>query len=291
METAGQLLSDFPHWLPKPASEICPVHGIKKTIYLAGWDGETQVRCDSCDDEAQRAEVAAKLRELELHRIKCLLKLIPQKYASIMIGQLLQRPCCSGQLAALQKLSDWGKLVYHQSYLMLTIVGEMGCGKTEMACGLIGSFLRMNPPVQCRYTTCYDLSREVTATWRKSSECSEAEVVRAYIDPKVLVIDDVAGVKRNGEDKEKQAAALVALLETIIDARYLQGKKTVLIGNIPVVDGQVSKEHLVALIGERGASRATDNGVTIRCQWPTQRRWAEKDAFEADVASSGVQLC
>lgn len=278
-------------WDSPESEEMCEEHGCLKKIYPAGFNGEKQVRCDLCDLAEQREEVELKMRELRLDRMKAPLRLIPKKYSDLTLGNLFQRPCCQEQLVALQKLRDWGMLIYDRNYLMLTIAGELGCGKTEAACAMIGSFLRLDPPVECRYTTHYDLIREVTASWKKNAESSEAEVVRGYVEPYVLVIDDVAGVKGSGEDKEKQAAALVSLMETIIDARYLQGKKTVLIGNMPIIGGQVSKEALVALIGERGASRATDQGVTIRCQWPTQRKWAEKDAFEAAVARSGVQLC
>lgn len=284
---AGNRLSDICRFTPAESDETCLKHGCKKKIYPAGWGGETQMCCDACDAEAEVAERYARQRELELHRIKCMLRTIPVKYSTLTIGQIIDRMNHPDHAAALVKLRDWGKLIFDQNFLMLVVGGEYGTGKTEMVCALIGSLLRLNMPVSCRYATCYNLLGEYKQAWDGGG--GESLILQSCLDPHLLVLDEVSGaVDKSGE--ERLAGAFVQRIENIIDSRYLAQKKTLIVGNFPIINGQISGDHLEKLIGKRGASRAQELGATIRCDWPSYRKWASPDCFARAVERSVVDL-
>ncbi|WP_417913695.1 ATP-binding protein [Candidatus Electronema sp. JM] len=219
------------------------------------------------------------VRALQLHRARCRAK-IPPKYADLTLGQLLQRPCPPEQAVALNKLANWGKLVTNPGFLNLTVIGDKGTGKTEMLSALLGSLVHIG--VDCKYTTCNDMLAKCKATW-KSKDMPESAVVAEYVQPKVLVFDEISGPDREG--LESLSTREIYLIETMIDERYQQQKKTVLAGNIKTM------EALIALVGERVASRAQEGGVLIVCNWPSHRKWARIEEFDEAVKKSGVQLC
>ena len=74
---------------------------------------------------------------------------------------------------------------------------------------------------------------------------TEAEVIRIYTDPELLIIDEV-GVQF-GSEAEK------LILFEIINTRYERMMPTILISNLP-------KDELSAFIGERVIDRMNDGG-------------------------------
>lgn len=275
-------LSDLPKSILRHAKEVdesCPIHNTPLKRYPAGYKGETQLRCDLCDDEQEEKDHAAKLRELRHHRLRCIAK-IPPKYSRITLKDIIGRKCNKEQKEALEKLEKWGRLVNQKEWPHLIVIGDKGTGKTEMLSALIASLVRID--ITCRYTTCCDLLAEIKSTY-KSKTVTESSVKDEYMKPHVLIIDEISGPNR--DVNETMSDRDQYLIESLVDERYRSEKKTVFAGNIR------SMADFIALVGERVASRVQENGVAIVCNWPPYRKWADKASFEAAAEASGVILC
>lgn len=96
------------------------------------------------------------------------------------------------------------------------------------------------------------------SSWNKNAEESEEQVMRTYIAPNLLVIDEI-GVQF-GSEAEK------IILFEIINERYEAMKPTILISNL-------SQQELGAYVGERIVDRMREGGgAMIAFDWESYRR-------------------
>jgi DNA replication protein DnaC len=139
--------------------------------------------------------------------------------------------------------------------ISLILCGTAGTGKTHLACGIIRELL---PHMTCKYTEVIKLVREVKNTYNRSSERTEGQIIRHYVNFDLLVLDEV-GVQF-GSETEKM------ILFEILNDRYMQMKPTVLISNL-------APASLSEIIGERVMDRMKDNGGKILlCEWQSNRK-------------------
>ncbi|PAV01844.1 ATP-binding protein [Arsenophonus sp. ENCA] len=107
------------------------------------------------------------------------------------------------------------------------------------------------------FTTVLRIAREFKSTWGKNAECSEADVIKRYAQPDLLIIDEV-GVQF-GSEAEKM------ILFEVINARYESMKPTIIISNLAL-------NELFGFIGERVIDRMNDGGgCTLAFTWRSYR--------------------
>lgn len=139
----------------------------------------------------------------------------------------------------------------------LILCGKPGTGKNHLACAIINQVIEKHQD-DARLTTALRIARNVKSTWGRESEVSEAEVIRDYIEPELLVIDEI-GVQF-GSEAEK------IILFEIINTRYEDMKPTILISNL-------SEIELSDYVGERIVDRMREGGgAVIAFDWESHRK-------------------
>lgn len=138
----------------------------------------------------------------------------------------------------------------------LVLCGKPGTGKNHLALAIAQHVIKEHQN-SALFTTALRIARAFKSTWGKNAERTEYEVIRAYTDPDLLIIDEV-GVQF-GSEAEK------LILFEIINTRYEKMKPTILISNLPL-------EELSAFIGERVIDRMNDGGgCTLAFTWDSYR--------------------
>jgi len=141
----------------------------------------------------------------------------------------------------------------------LIFSGLPGTGKSHLATAILQAIMPDNVGM---YVTCMGVIRSVRGTWRKDSERSETEVLRALSDVPLLVIDEI-GVQY-GTDGEQ------TILFDLLDRRYRDMRPTILLTN-------QDKRGLKELIGERSFDRLVETSKWVAFDWPSHRAQARKE--------------
>ena len=139
----------------------------------------------------------------------------------------------------------------------LILCGKPGTGKNHLACAIINHVIEQYQD-EALLTTALRIARKVKSSWNKNAEESEEQVMRTYIVPNLLVIDEI-GVQF-GSEAEK------IILFEIINERYEAMKPTILISNL-------SQQELGAYVGERIVDRMREGGgAMIAFDWESYRK-------------------
>jgi len=138
----------------------------------------------------------------------------------------------------------------------LILCGGPGTGKTHLGCGVANELLRQG--FTALYTTATGLVRDIRATWAKDSERTEIEVLKAFIAPDLLIIDEI-GVQAGSADEKIR-------LFDVINSRYEQVKPTLIISNLDV-------RGVCEYLGERAIDRLRENGgQALAFTWNSYRK-------------------
>jgi DNA replication protein DnaC len=128
----------------------------------------------------------------------------------------------------------------------LLLWGDVGTGKTHIACAMANALLAdMRPVVYC---TAMEAILAVRSTFRKGSEDSELDVYERFGMPELLILDEI-GVQR-GTDDERM------VLTSIADTRSRNCLPTIAISNLP-------PDQIFGLLGERMFDRLIGFGGQI----------------------------
>lgn len=134
------------------------------------------------------------------------------------------------------------------------LVGNRGTGKTQIGveairagCVLLYSGL---------YARAMDVFLSVRAAMKSTHE-TEVDAMRQYIEPEVLVIDEM---QERGETAFEDR-----ILVNIIDKRYANMSDTILIAN-------QTPEQITAALGESITDRIRETGGLIECTWESFRK-------------------
>lgn len=142
----------------------------------------------------------------------------------------------------------------------LILSGLPGTGKSHLAAAILQAIM----PANCGlYTTCMNVIRAVRGTWRKDSERSESEVLNAFAEVPLLVLDEI-GVQY-GTDGEQ------TILFDILDRRYRDMKPTILLTN-------QDKAGFKKFIGERSFDRLVESARWVSFDWQSYRAHARKES-------------
>jgi DNA replication protein DnaC len=159
----------------------------------------------------------------------------------------------------------WQKALekFGQRGALLALIGPQGTGKTVMATGLASRHRLWGSVV---YTTLRALSLRMEKALRREAEGeSRWDIYRELTECGLLVIDECG--------KGTDTPAELLLIVEIIDARYREERRTVLVSNHG--DDPWTREGALEVFSAwAGASlvdRLMESGGPIACDWPSLR--------------------
>ena len=139
----------------------------------------------------------------------------------------------------------------------VVMTGKPGTGKTHLAVAILQDVIKQgNTGV---FISVSEMLRAIRATYSRNTETSEEEAFEYFIEPSLLVLDEV-GVSIGDEEKRK------AMVFDVINARYNAMKPTILLGNL-------NQEDLQKYLGVRVWDRILEgNAPVLAFTWDSYRR-------------------
>jgi len=254
---------------PAPLGEkavVCDTHGeyiSAGTRYLG--TREIWTRCPDCTEimraEELQAEANKKAAEAKATMERLLDQAsIPQRFIGRSFDNFVattteQQNALQVSRAYVEAFQD-----HYKRGTGLILSGMPGTGKSHLAAAILQGIM----PRHCGlYTTCMGIIRSIRGTWRKDSEHSETDVLRAYAGTPLLVIDEI-GVQY-GTDGEQ------TILFDVLDRRYRDQMPTILLTN-------QAKAGFKQFIGDRSFDRLIETSRWVAFDWPSYRATARKEA-------------
>ena len=149
------------------------------------------------------------------------------------------------------------------------LTGPRGTGKTQMGVELMAERISeavenhllteryfLAPPLPALYSLVMDFFIELKSTYNRNTLKTEEQVMDKFTKPRLLVLDEFT---IRGETKWEDD-----VLFSMIDKRYQAQKDTLLIANL-------KPEEVVPSLGASNASRLTECGGIIHCNWKSFR--------------------
>lgn len=242
----------------------CPDHGNYIDLHHSGkgkmpegWKG-----CPECAAiehqermrEEERERQAAMMRDRAERFVEA--SGIPKRFKGKSFSDFA--PVNGKSAAVLRKIQAYGDVLAGGDHggRSLILLGNVGNGKTHLACALLADVIRRSCK-SGKYCTFAELVRDVKSSWRKGSEFGEQDVYDRFAKPELAILDE-AGVQNFTEFE--QTVAYEA-----INARYLLEKPTVVVTNLPA--GELS-----SCLGERVLDRLRENGgKALDFDWQSYR--------------------
>lgn len=238
----------------------CATHGeyVAKIMHI----GERRIggSCPICrqeSDAAQAARAALDKAEAERRRIEHLFNRagIPPRFQKRSFDNYEANG--EGQERALRVsrtyVASWDSVAEQGTCLIFS--GQPGTGKTHLACAIANALIGKG--VASLFTTVADAMRSIKRSYDASSTVSEGEAINAFVEPRLLILDEVGGSK--GSEHEMQ------LMFDIINKRYEHARPTVILTNL---DATALREHL----GERVTDRLREGGgKLVTFTWASHR--------------------
>jgi DNA replication protein DnaC len=136
---------------------------------------------------------------------------------------------------------------------VLAIIGDRGTGKTQMCAVAVREAIRRMQPARIVRTKA--LLDDLKARWDAGQ--GDIQWSECWLAPWLLVMDEFS--VRSAETAWAQAE-----LTDLIDRRYCQMRKTIVLDNL-------SQDEFKLLAGGSVVDRAREGGGVLVCHWPTWR--------------------
>lgn len=226
---------------------------------------EIWTQCPACEDRRQadeRQAEAQKRADRARQEMECMLEQasIPARF----VGRTLDNfnAATDAQRAALEIAREFAENfdAHAKRGDSLILSGLPGTGKSHLATAVLQAIM----PEHCGlYTTCMNVIRSVRGTWRKDSEKSETQILNAYADVPLLVLDEI-GVQY-GTDGEQ------TILFDVLDRRYREMQPSIFLTN-------QDKKGFREFIGDRTFDRLIETARWVPFDWASYRPQARKEA-------------
>lgn len=242
----------------------CEDHGDYESVGFLFKDREIWGGCPVCLDRKSREEFIRDNEQRERDRRDYILR---QSFGRACIPKRFQGKTFDSYFAdseqkqrALSVCKEYAKTLGsddHESPSLI-LCGRPGTGKTHLACAIADQLIRGGRSAV--FARVFDAVRTIKSTWGRESEVTETQAIRSFIEPDLLILDEV-GVQFGSE------AEMLMVFE-IINGRYEAIKPTILISNLPITE-------LKNFIGERVMDRLREGGGKyIAFDWDSFRAQA-----------------
>lgn len=224
----------------------CGEHGAATVLARAdrGWYCPTCLEAHKRDESIRRW---AQERAPTLHGIAS----IPARYR----GQEFKATSPAQKQVRAMAAAFRDFVVAEPRWACLLLIGEIGTGKTQLACELGEAFInRLLRSV--RYVTAKGMVSEIQAAYSTDGKTEESEIDR-FVRYDLLILDeiDLVPAKENA----------LGLLMEVINRRYGSHRPMIVVTNQQLAD-------LGRFVGERVVDRFHENGFPCAFDWPSFRR-------------------
>lgn len=244
----------------------CLVHGAVDRSEVEQFDGSMLVRpCKQCQFHGLRvaelgsAEHSQALTHVAAERLNSALVgsgITPRFADSTFATYCATTPA---MVEALEKCQGYanGFGQHYQAGRNLLLTGNVGTGKTHLACSIVRQVIGLNAIAVI--TTAAEIIRVFKRSMSRDSGYTEGDVINELASFDLLVIDEVGA--------QAGTAYELAVLHEVIDRRYQLVRPSVLISNLPATskqdaDGKATPS-LEQYIGARALDRLRENGAFL----------------------------
>jgi DNA replication protein DnaC len=241
----------------------CETHGEFEQKIFSVIGRELKTGCPECSRIAQEAteESERQSRALMLRMVmerKLGSALIPKRFAGKTFEGYMATTAeqhkalntCRRYAAEFSLIAESGRC--------LLLLGKPGTGKTHLSVAIANEIMARSSATAV-YRTVGAVLQAIRATYDRTSEQSESQILSSLVSPSLLILDEI------GVSKEKPSDFELTTLFAIINGRYEEQRPTVIVSNLDA-------KALPAAIGERCADRLREGGViVIPFEWESQR--------------------
>lgn len=261
-EPAEQTSPEFP-----PGTRIqpatCETHGDFEQKVFPVLGKELKSACPECGritrEKTEAAEQASKAMEIRMAMERKLgAALIPKRFAGKTLDGYMattseQRKAlntCRRYAAEFKQIAEAGRC--------LLLLGKPGTGKTHLSVAIANEIMAKSSATAV-YRTIGSVLQAIRATYDRTSDQSESQILSSLISPSLLILDEI------GVSKERPSDFELTTLFAIINGRYEQMRPTVIVSNLEA-------KALPDAIGDRCIDRLREGGViVIPFEWESQR--------------------
>jgi DNA replication protein DnaC len=241
----------------------CETHGEFEQKVFSVLGRELKTGCPECSRLAQEAteeserQSKAQMLRMAMER-KLGAALIPKRfvgktfdsYVAATVEQHKALNTCRRYAAEFAQIAESGRC--------LLLLGKPGTGKTHLSVAIANKIMATTSATTV-YRTVGSVLQSIRATYDRTSEQSESQILSSLVSPSLLILDEI------GVSKEKPSDFELTTLFAIINGRYEEQRPTVIVSNLDA-------KALPAAIGERCADRLREGGViVIPFEWESQR--------------------
>lgn len=238
------------------SSPTCEKHGVEKQAINFGWYDSTpswRWFCLKCGEEQRERDRREETKRENLRRQER----INKNLENAMIAPRFQSKIFENfhaetdkQIHTLKQTREF--LDHFGESTGMIFTGKPGTGKNHLASAITKEVVTVKGKTAL-ITTAMKIVRAIKASW---SGGNESEAIRRFIEPDLLVIDEL-GVQF-GSDTEK------LYLTEIINDRYEWLKPTIILTNLTMPE-------LAKVLGERVIDRFREGGQVLVFNWESHR--------------------
>jgi len=236
-------------------TDTCEAHGDFESTGRKTPFGQFWTSCGKCAE--QRQQEAIQLEEArENTRVTAMYDRagLPKRYRDVGFKNFTASS--NSQRAALEVTQAFRREFDEKmrTGAFLIFQGPPGTGKTHLACALMRNLL--HDGASCLYVSAIDAIRMLREGWRRDSDESELDILKALARYDLLVLDEI-GVQFATDAERIQ-------MFDILNRRYADLRPTVLITNLKVPE-------IEETLGERVFDRFREVATVVTFDWPSFR--------------------
>lgn len=241
----------------------CETHGDFEQKVFPVLGKELKSACPECSritrEKTEAAEQANKAMEIRMAMERKLgAALIPKRFASKTLDGYIASTAeqwkalntCRRYASEFKQIAEAGRC--------LLLLGKPGTGKTHLSVAIANEIMARSSATAV-YRTIGSVLQAIRATYDRTSEQSESQILSSLISPSLLILDEI------GVSKEKPSDFELTTLFAIINGRYEQMRPTVIVSNLEA-------SQLPTAMGDRCIDRLREGGViVVPFDWESQR--------------------